>query len=90
MLTKEDWDQFRKLLHPIKEDLEITRSEVSKIAAEQRLNTFQISDLKEQISSMNEKLNHLDEKTDQLMFYIDNVNNDHETRIQKLEDNLLL
>ena len=81
MLTKADLDQFKSLLKPIKQTVEIIQNKVSKIEAKQNIMHLAMK-------SMDDKIDVLDEKVEHALKYAEIIEEEHEKRFKKVESKL--
>jgi hypothetical protein len=88
MLTQDDLKSIKKLLQPLKEDVEVIKSKTTKIDSRQHLMAMQVSDLGDKLSVLNEKV---EDGFKQTLKYVDEVEKEQvkdKKRITKLEEKL--
>lgn len=99
MLTQDDLKSIKKLLQPIKEDVEVVKSKTSKTDAMVGVMSMTIRDIRDKQSVLNEKVDEgfekleqkMDEGFKQTLKYVDEVEKEQskdKKRITKLEEKL--
>jgi hypothetical protein len=95
MLTQDDLKAIQKLLKPIKEDVEITKSKVSSIETRQRVMGYQVNNIEDKQSVLNEKMDEgfasLEGKIDGVLKFTNNIEDErdkNEKRLKRIEDKL--
>ena len=95
MLTQDDLKSIKKLLQPIKEDVEVVKSKTSKTDSMVSVMAMTTRDIRDKQSVLNEKIDQLDQKVEdgfkQTLKYVDEVEKEQgkdKKRITRLEEKL--
>lgn len=88
MLTQDDLKSIKKLLKPIKEDVEITKNKTSKIDARQALMVMEIHRLSDKIDVLDEKMEEGFKGTLKFVDEVEKEQGKDKKRVTRLEEKL--